>query len=64
MAVAKDIAKQLGVSVTTVSRALRGKSDIGASTRKKVVKLARDLNYRPNASARALTTGETSPPGR
>ena len=47
----KDIALQLGLSVPTVSRALNNKPDIGPETKKKVVDLARALNYQPNQFA-------------
>ena len=56
----KDIAKDLGVSVVTVSKVLRNHSDISAETRKRVHKRMRELNYRPNLVARALHTGRTS----
>lgn len=41
----KDIAKALGVSIATVSRALNNKADISISTKKKVLEKARELNY-------------------
>ena len=47
----KEIAKQLGVSVSTVSRALSNHPRIGLSTRMKVQKLAKELNYEPNSQA-------------
>ena len=53
----KDIAEDLGVSVVTVSKVLRNHSDIGPETRARVLKRARELNYRPNQTARALVTG-------
>jgi LacI family transcriptional regulator len=55
----KDIARDLGVSVMTVSKALRDHSDIGEETRKRVLKRAQDLNYLPNAHARSLVTGRS-----
>jgi len=55
----KDIARDLGVSVVTVSKVLRNHSDIGAETRKRVLKRVKDLNYQPNFAARALVTGRT-----
>lgn len=41
----QDIAVKAGVSVNTVSRALRDKSDVGENTRKTIIKLARELGY-------------------
>lgn len=55
----KDIAEDLGVSVVTVSKVLRNHSDIGPETRARVLKRARELNYRPNQTARALVTGRS-----
>lgn len=50
----KYIASILGLSVSTVSKALRNSSDISASTKNRVVKIANTLNYRPNMHASAL----------
>lgn len=50
----KDIAKAAGVSVTTVSRALNGYRDIRPDTRKRVIQIAEELNYRPSGIARSL----------
>jgi DNA-binding LacI/PurR family transcriptional regulator len=47
----KEIAKKLNVSVSTVSRALSNHPRIGLSTREKVQKLAKELNYEPNTQA-------------
>src|SRR5262244_2696278 len=56
----KDIARDLGVSVITVSKALRDHSDISEETKARVLKRVEELNYRPNLSARALVTGRTN----
>jgi len=56
----KDIARDLGVSVITVSKALRAHSDISAETKSRVLKRVKEMNYRPNLSARALVTGRTN----
>jgi LacI family transcriptional regulator len=56
----KDIARDLGVSVVTVSKVLRNHSDIGPETRKRVLKRVKELNYQPNPAARALVTGRTN----
>ncbi|KIL52091.1 LacI family DNA-binding transcriptional regulator [Jeotgalibacillus soli] len=54
MVTIKDLAKHTGVSVTTVSRALNGYSDVNENTRKKIMEAARLLNYSPNTLARSL----------
>lgn len=55
----KDIAKALGVSPATVSRALSGSDLVTSETRARVRKTADALNYRPNASARSLRTARS-----
>jgi LacI family transcriptional regulator len=55
----KDIAHDLGVSVVTVSKVLRNHADISEETRERVLNRMKELNYRPNLSARALVTGKT-----
>jgi LacI family transcriptional regulator len=50
----KQLAESLGLSITTVSRALDGYSDVSPATRKRVEAAARAINYRPNAAARSL----------
>jgi LacI family transcriptional regulator len=55
----KDIARDLGVSVMTVSKVLRNHSDISPETRKRVLRRIKELKYRPNLTARALVTGRT-----
>src|SRR5450432_1113460 len=56
----KDIARDLGVSVVTVSKVLRNHSDISAATRKRVLQRMKELNYQPNPAARTLVTGRTN----
>ena len=55
----KDIARDLGVSVVTVSKVLRNHADISEETRGRVLRRMKELNYRPNLAARALVTGRT-----
>lgn len=55
----KDIARDLNVSVVTVSKVLRNHSDISEETRERVLKRMKELNYRPNLAARALVTGRS-----
>ena len=50
----KDIAQVLGVSIATVSRALRDSPEIGQEMQAKVKALAREMNYRPNPFAQSL----------
>lgn len=54
-----DIASALGISVTTVSKALKGYSDVSQSTRAKVMEMADKMNYMPNSVAVNLRTNET-----
>jgi LacI family transcriptional regulator len=56
----KDIASALGVSLVTVSKAIRNHPDISKATRLKVEEKVKELNYRPNAAARSLITGRSS----
>jgi LacI family transcriptional regulator len=55
----KDIARDLGVSVVTVSKVLRNHSDIGEETRQRVLKRVQEVNFRPNLTAQSLVTGRT-----
>ena len=55
----KDIAKDLGVSVITVSKVLRNHPDVGDETRERVLARVKELDYRPNLAARSLVTGRT-----
>jgi len=55
----KDIARELGVSVVTVSKVVRNHADIGEETRQRVLKRIKELNYQPNLAARALVTGRS-----
>ncbi len=55
----KDIAKDLGVSVVTVSKVLRNHSDISEETRERVLARIKELDYRPNLAARSLVTGRS-----
>lgn len=59
MTTIKDIAKAAGVSVTTVSRALNGYSDVSEKTRQKIMNLAKELNYSPNTLARGLVMNKS-----
>ena len=50
----KDLAQELGVSIATVSRALRSSPEIGKEMQERVKELAKRLNYRPNPFAQSL----------
>lgn len=55
----KDIARSLGVSVATVSRALRDSYDVSRETREKVLTMASKLKYKPNFNAQGLVSSKT-----
>jgi len=55
----KDIARDLGLSTVTVSKALRQHPEVSDETRQRVLKRMRELNYQPNFAARALITGRS-----
>ncbi len=50
----KDIAKRMGVSIATVSRALRNSHEVGEDLKRKIQALAHEMNYRPNPFAQSL----------
>ena len=56
----KDIAKALGVSASTVSRALKDHPDISRDTKDAVNELAKKLHYKPNAVALSLKNSKTN----
>jgi LacI family transcriptional regulator len=55
----KDIAKALGVSASTVSRALRGSYEINPETKKEIIEYAERFNYRPNPIAQSLKANKS-----
>lgn len=55
----KDIAKKAGVSISTVSYALNGNPKVTEETASKILAIANELNYIPNAAARSLKKQET-----
>src|SRR5215212_220563 len=55
----KRIAGELGVSITTVSKVLNHRQDIGHATRARVLAKVAELGYQPNAVARSLTLRRT-----
>ncbi|MGB4844357.1 MAG: LacI family DNA-binding transcriptional regulator [Ferruginibacter sp.] len=55
----KDIARQLNISVSTVSRAIRNASDVNKETKQAVMNLVDELNYQPNQLALSLRNKQT-----
>ncbi|MCM3173201.1 LacI family DNA-binding transcriptional regulator [Paenibacillus sp. MER 99-2] len=55
----KDIAKKAGVSISTVSYALNGSNKVTDETSSKILAIAKELNYVPNAAARTLKKRES-----
>ncbi len=55
----KDLAKQTGYSISTISRALLGYSDVNPATRKKILEAAKRLDYYPSQIAKQLRSGRT-----
>jgi LacI family transcriptional regulator len=56
----KDIAEKAGVTSATVSMVINNKPNISEATRKKVLKIAKELNYYPNVIARGLATKKSN----
>jgi LacI family transcriptional regulator len=55
----RDVAREAGVSITTVSRVLNQYADVNPKTRSKVLKVVEQLGYRPNNVARSLVMNRT-----
>jgi len=55
----KDIARQLNISISTVSRAMRNAPDVSADTKRAVMALSEELNYRPNLLALSFKRKQT-----
>jgi LacI family transcriptional regulator len=56
----KSLARNLGISKTTVSRALNGYPEVNALTRERVLAAAKEAGYEPNPMARSLAVGRTN----
>ena len=59
----KKLSKKLQLSITTVSRALGGYSDVSEKTRRRVEKFAKKYNYSPNPNASRLASGKSNTVG-
>ncbi|MGH9343395.1 MAG: LacI family DNA-binding transcriptional regulator [Terriglobia bacterium] len=55
----KDIANKLGVSIVTVSKALRDRPDVAKATKARILEEVKRMGYRPNLTARSLVTGRS-----
>lgn len=55
----KDIARDVGVSLITVSKVMRNQPDVSVRTRERILERSRELNYTPNLAARSLVTGRS-----
>ncbi len=60
MATIKDVARVAGVSVASVSRVLNNGPKVSKATIEKVTRVMQELNYSPNANARALVTQKST----
>ena len=58
-----DVARRAGVSPATASKAINGRDGVRHDTRERVLKVAREMGFRPNALARGLLAGTTSAVG-
>lgn len=55
----KDIAREAGVSISTVSRVIKGKGEIAPETRERIMAISRQMGYRENRFSKAIRTGKT-----
>ena len=59
----KELSQMLGLSRTTISRALNGYPEVNKETRERVLQAARETGYRPNRAAQRLATGKAGSMG-
>lgn len=55
----KDIAREAGVSVSTVSRVMKGKGEIAPETRNRIMAISKKMGYHENRFSKAIRTGKT-----
>ncbi|MCD6120876.1 MAG: LacI family DNA-binding transcriptional regulator, partial [Spirochaetales bacterium] len=55
----KEIATQLGISISTISKVLNDRPGISNKTKERIINAIKEYNYIPNASARSLVTSKT-----
>lgn len=55
-----DVAKKAGVSVVTVSRVINNATTVRATSKEKVMKAIKELNYQPNSAAQSLARGRSN----
>ncbi len=60
MVTIKDIAREAGVSISTVSFAFNGTAPVAPATKERIMEVIRRLNYQPNSAARGLVTRKTN----
>ena len=60
MVTIKDVAREAGVSVSTVSFAYNGTAPVAAETKERILEVIRRLNYQPNSTAKGLVTQRTN----
>ncbi len=63
MVTIRDVAREVGVSITTVSHALNGKGSVSPDTRRRILEAAARLEYAPNTTARSLVKRQTNAVG-
>ncbi len=56
----EDVAARAGVSIMSVSRAIRGVDGVSEKTRREILKIARDMKYVPNSNARSLAVANSN----
>ncbi len=55
----RDVARECGVSIATISRVMNGATNVAPATRERVLRACRKLDYLPNPAARALSTNRS-----